>query len=155
MALNHPPVHTPCVPTKILTPYTVVSSKPSKSSAWDRNLNDDKEEQPAVLSKNPATLPSFSKRAENIVTLKNCKFGNDNTESDGDYVEKSASSSEISADHRESCEQQESEIEYQSAEESQSSSSKQIDKLWKKDPWSALQQMVGKYFFIIYSCINY
>ena len=147
MTLNHPPVQTPSVPTKALTPYTVVSSEPSTSYAWNRNHNDDdKEEQPSVHLKQPATLPSSSKRAVNVNTLKDSKFGTDNTESDEDYVEKSDSSSELTADHKKSCEQRESEIESQSAEESQSSSSKQIDKLWKKDPWSALQQMVGKYF---------
>ena len=33
------------------------------------------------------------------------------------------------------------------SQQSPSSSVAKIDKLWKKDPWSALQKMVGKYSF--------
>ncbi len=98
-----------------------------------------------VVSSTPSTSSGFVK---NIVanTFTNCTFGTDDTESD--YIG-SESDDDVPAEVSFSCEGKESEIEEQSAAESQSSSSKKIDKLWKKDPWSALQHMVGKYNLFI------
>jgi hypothetical protein len=116
-------------------PITVISRKPSTSSGYSET----------VVSSRPSTSSGFAKNNA-VNTLTNCTFGTDDTESD--YIG-SESDDGVPAEVSFSCEGKESEIEEQSAAESQSSSSKKIDKLWKKDPWSALQHMVGEYNLFI------